>query len=161
MIINKQTLTLKIMNKLTKTNTPKNCTEMYLEYVNDWLTIESMAEYHNLEIKDLERIIEIGKKEHNTKSNTPLKIMKTFKDLKFNQNNPNDLEDVHAIIEFDNGYGASVLSTSFSYGGKNGLYELAVLKDGDLCYTTPITNNVLGWLKEEDINRILTDIQNL
>ncbi len=95
------------------------------------------------------------------KQTLTLKIMKTFKDLEFNQNNPNDLEDVHAIIEFDNGYGASVLSTSYSYGGKNGLYELAVLKDGDLCYTTPITNNVLGWLKEEDVNRILTDIQNL
>jgi len=87
--------------------------------------------------------------------------MKTFKDLKFNPNNPDDSNDVHAIIEFDNGYGASVLSTSFSYGGKNGLYELAVLKDGDLCYTTPITNNVLGWLNESDVNKILTDIQNL
>ena len=87
--------------------------------------------------------------------------MKTFKDLKFNQTNQNDLDDVHALIEFENGYGASVLSTSFSYGGKHGLYELAVLKDGDLCYTTPITNNVLGWLKEEDVNKILTDIQNL
>lgn len=87
--------------------------------------------------------------------------MKTFKDLQFSQTNPTDLDDVHALIEFDNGYGASVLSTSYSYGGKHGLYELAVLKDGDLCYTTPITNNVLGWLKEEDVNKILTDIQNL
>ena len=87
--------------------------------------------------------------------------MKTFKDLEFNQNNPNDLDDVHALIEFENGYGASVLSTSYSYGGKNGLYELAVLKDGDLCYTTPITNNVLGWLKEDDVNKILLQIQNL
>jgi hypothetical protein len=87
--------------------------------------------------------------------------MKTFKDLKFNPNNPNDLDDVQAIVEFDNGYGASVISTSFSYGGKHGLYELAVLKDGDLCYTTPITNDVLGWLNESDVNKILTDIQNL
>lgn len=95
------------------------------------------------------------------KQTLTLKIMKTFKDLEFNQNNPNDLDDVHALIEFENGYGASVLSTSFSYGGKNGLYELAVLKDGDLCYTTPITNNVLGWLKEDDVNEILLQIQNL
>jgi hypothetical protein len=151
--------------------------EMYLDWLNNWLTTESMAEHYNLETKDLERIIEIGREEYlkkyeseaynniwlsnNTKSKQTPKIMKTFKDLKFNQNNPNDLEDVHAKIHFENGYGASVLSTSFSYGGKNGLYELAVLKDGDLCYTTPITNNVLGWLKEEDVNRILTDIQNL
>lgn len=87
--------------------------------------------------------------------------MKTFKDLKFSQNNPNDLDDVHALIEFDNGYGASILSTSYSYGGKNGLYELAVLKDGEICYTTPITLNVLGWLNEEDVDRTLLQIQNL
>jgi hypothetical protein len=85
--------------------------------------------------------------------------MKTFKDLEFNQTNPNDLDDVHAIIEFENGYGASVLSTSYSYGGKNGLYELAVLKDGDLCYTTPITNDVLGWLNEKEVDKVLLRIQ--
>jgi hypothetical protein len=64
MIINKQTLNPKIMNKLIKTNTPKNCTEMYLDWLNNWLTTESMAEYHNLETKDLERIIEIGRKDY-------------------------------------------------------------------------------------------------
>lgn len=112
MIINKQTLTLKIMNKLTKTNTPKNCTEMYLEYVNDWLTLESMAEYHNLEIKDLERIIEIGKKEHNTESNTPLKIMKNQlinelkigNSIKFENLNEFDYENANTIFDIELDY---------------------------------------------------------
>jgi hypothetical protein len=87
--------------------------------------------------------------------------MKTFKDLEFNHNNPNDLDDVQAFIEFENGYGASIVSSAYTYGGKHGLYELAVIKDGDICYTTPITNNVLGWLNEEDVDRILLQIQNL
>lgn len=87
--------------------------------------------------------------------------MKTFKDLEFNHNNPNDLDDVQAFIEFENGYGASIVSSAYTYGGKHGLYELAVIKDGDICYTTPITNNVLGWLNEEDVDRTLLQIQNL
>lgn len=87
--------------------------------------------------------------------------MKTkFKDLKFNIH-PKDLDGVHARIDFDNGYGASIVRTFFSYGGKAGLYELAVTKDGELTYDTPITNNVLGYLKEQDIEEILTNIRNL
>ena len=30
------------------------------------------------------------------------------------------------IYKFPNGYGASVIKTDYSYGGKNGLWELAV-----------------------------------
>lgn len=84
----------------------------------------------------------------------------TFKDLEFRPH-PSDVDDVHALITFDNGYGASIICASFSYGGKAGLYELAVTKDGDLCYTTPITNDVLGWLNEQEVEQILTNIKNL
>lgn len=84
----------------------------------------------------------------------------TFKDLEFNTH-PNNIDGVHARIEFDNGYGASIIRTTFSYGGEAGLYELAVIKDGELTYDTPITNNVLGYLKEQDIDKILTDIKTL
>jgi hypothetical protein len=86
--------------------------------------------------------------------------MKTFKDLEFRPHLHN-VNGVQAVIEFNNGYGASILSTSFSYGGNSGLYELAVLKDGLITYDTPITNDVLGWLNRTDINKILIDIQNL
>jgi hypothetical protein len=64
-------------------------------------------------------------------------------------------------VHFDNGYGASVVSHNFSYGGKEGLYELAVLKDNDICYDTPITNDVIGYLTEEDVTDILIQIQSL
>ena len=87
--------------------------------------------------------------------------MKTFKDLQFKPH-PNHMGGVQAIAEFDNGFGASVVCTPYTYGGKEGLYELAVLNtDGHLTYDTPITNDVLGYLSEQDVTEILIKIQQL
>jgi hypothetical protein len=87
--------------------------------------------------------------------------MKTFKDLEFNPH-PNHMGGVQAIAKFDNGYGASVVCTPYTYGGKEGLYELAVLdNDGHLTYESPITNDVLGYLSKEDVTEILIKIQQL
>ena len=48
------------------------------------------------------------------------------------------------IYEFENGYGASVIKHDASYGGKMGLYEIAVLDSkGDFCYNTDITDDVI------------------
>ena len=51
---------------------------------------------------------------------------------------------------FANGYGANLARGHGSYGGDDGLWELAVMKGGDLCYTTPITNDVVGYLSEKE-----------
>jgi hypothetical protein len=60
---------------------------------------------------------------------------------------------------FKNGYGASVVSHSGSYGGKQGLWELAVCgKEGEVDYTTPITNDVIGYLKESEVKPLLDKI---
>lgn len=65
-------------------------------------------------------------------------------------------------IMFDNGYGASVVCGDITYGGKKGLYELAVLnKDGKLTYDTPITDNVIGYLTPEQVTNYLIQIQDL
>lgn len=44
---------------------------------------------------------------------------------------------------------------SGTYGGRSGLYELAVLNGtqakSELCYTTPITGDVLGYLTPEEV----------
>jgi len=54
--------------------------------------------------------------------------------------------------QFDNGYGASVVKHDASYGGKQGLYEIAVLDStGDLCYSTPITDDVIGYATEDKV----------
>lgn len=63
---------------------------------------------------------------------------------------------------FPNGYGASVISSRYSYGGKYGLYELAVLNSkGNLTYDTPITNDVIGHLTGEQVEGLLLRIWNL
>jgi len=56
------------------------------------------------------------------------------------------------VYEFENGYGASVVSHDVSYGGDRGLYEIAVLDSkGDLCYSTPITDDVIGFATEDKV----------
>ena len=86
--------------------------------------------------------------------------MKQFNDLQFKQHR--ELNGVVARITFDNGYGASVVKHEYSYGGKDGLYELAVLdKDGELTYDTPITNDVIGYLREIDVTDVMEKIQQL
>jgi hypothetical protein len=87
--------------------------------------------------------------------------MKTFQDLYFNPH-PNGMGGVQARIQFPNGYGASVVRNSSSYGGGDGLYEIAVLNsEGRITYDTPITDDVLGYLNENDVTSILKRIQSL
>jgi hypothetical protein len=69
---------------------------------------------------------------------------------------------------FPNNYGASVVQNEFSFGGAEGLWELAVIEyDPDkpdswnLTYDTPITNEVIGHLTEEEIDELLTQIKAL
>jgi hypothetical protein len=89
--------------------------------------------------------------------------MKTFKDIEFQTISDEFMNGKTGRIYFENGWGASVVSHTFSYGGKSGLYELAVLNsDGDLDYNNPVAQgDVRGHLTEEDVNDLLTQIQNL
>lgn len=71
-------------------------------------------------------------------------------------------------FHFRNGYGASVIRGPHSYGGPQGLYELAVLKRNrlyprywDITYDTPIASDVLGNLEYNDVVKYLEDINKL
>lgn len=75
---------------------------------------------------------------------------------------------IQRIFRFPNGYGASVIRHSFSYGHEDGLWELAVTvitgpqpSDFGLCYSTPITNDVLGHLTPEEVADRLKEITEL
>lgn len=73
-----------------------------------------------------------------------------------------DVDGYQLVYKFDNGYGASVVKHDFSYGGKKGLYELAVLdNEGGLCYTTPITEDVIGHLTMGEVDKLLVEISYL
>ena len=90
-----------------------------------------------------------------------MKNMKTFKDLVF-EPSESLLNGIKARIDFDNGYGASVIKNRFSYGGSAGFYELGVTKDDELHYDNPVANgDVIGWLEEEEVSKLLIEIQNL
>ncbi len=72
------------------------------------------------------------------------------------------------IYRFDNGYGASKIKTSYSYGGNEGLWEIAVIKfhgdgtfDFHLCYDTPITDDVIGRLSYNEAHAVLKQIEEL
>ena len=83
-----------------------------------------------------------------------------FKELNF-QPHPMGMGE-QCIVQFPNGYGASIVQGPNTYGRKDGLYELAVLgKDGEITYDTPITNDVLGYLSEAEVEKTLLEIKNL
>lgn len=78
--------------------------------------------------------------------------------------------DISARYFFPNGYGVSVVrfTTPFgsgSYGSDERLYELAVLKgveeNWQICYDTPITEDVLRHLTELDVENLLEEVKNL
>ena len=87
--------------------------------------------------------------------------MKTFKDIVFKTNPMGADFGIVSRTQFDNGYEVSVVKSEYSYGGKDGLYELAIFKDDEICYDTPITNDVLGYLSDKDVTEVLIKIQQL
>lgn len=79
-------------------------------------------------------------------------------------------DGVQVLVEFPNKWGASVVQHKYSYGGKQGFWELAVLagidedESGlsyDLDYSTPITSDVLGWLTPKEVTETLREISEL
>ena len=87
--------------------------------------------------------------------------MKTFKDVVFKTNPMGAEYGIVSRTEFDNGYGISVVKSPYTYGGDKGLYELAVFKDGEITYATPITDDVIGYLRPEDVTDVMAKIQQL
>ena len=87
-----------------------------------------------------------------------------FTDLNFHphSNHPNELAARHF---FPNGYGVSVVQFTTPFGAGSGLYELAVIKgveeNWEICYDTPITGDVIGYLSEEEVEDLLLQVENL
>jgi hypothetical protein len=83
------------------------------------------------------------------------------------KHSPHPLGGDHYIYKMSNGFGASVVRFTTSYGGgsygaDSGKWELAVLDPtGNLTYDTPITSDVIGWLDEDAVSETLLAIAGL
>lgn len=85
----------------------------------------------------------------------------TFDDLQFKPHRGLSNTECAALF-FGNGYGVSVIRGPLTYGGDKGLYELGVVegKEGkySLTYATPITDDVLGYLTEQDVSDAMAKV---
>jgi hypothetical protein len=88
-----------------------------------------------------------------------------FGDLEFFPHCNYPYSGIQAKHFFPNGYGVSVVKFPGSYGAEAGLYEVAILKgleeDWEICYDTPITDDVIGYQSVEDIDNLLSQVESL
>jgi hypothetical protein len=75
----------------------------------------------------------------------------------------NKLNGYYRTIQFDNGYGLSIISHGFSYGGSEGLFEIALLDEqGVIMYDKDMGfTDVVGHLDFEDVAAIIKGIRAL
>lgn len=100
---------------------------------------------------------------------TELKNYDKFKEFEIDQDDfekygfaDSDKGELQYVFKFPNGYGASVIKNKYSYGANDDLFELAVLNsENDLCYDTEITDDVVGYLTNDDVLKLLERIKNL
>ena len=95
--------------------------------------------------------------------------MKKFNDLVF-ENHPNGMGGFQARMDFPNGFGVSVVCGEHLYSiprtnlyaaSMYEAYEVAILKNGSLCYDTPITDDVLGYLTPTEVTDVMKRVQSL
>ena len=67
------------------------------------------------------------------------------------------------VVEFENGYGLSIISHDYSYGGIDGLFEVALLdmdKDGEIIYDPELGfSDVIGNLDFAEVAEIIERIK--
>lgn len=87
--------------------------------------------------------------------------MKTFNDLVFGQHiNPNITDTKQARMQFDNGYGISVvLGGEGIYSNGFDTYEVAILYNDELCYDSGLCDDIFGHQTENEITELMEKIQ--
>ena len=67
-------------------------------------------------------------------------------------------------IEFDNGYGLSIVRHEGSYGGTRGLFEIMLTRNGEPYSLPPITNEedtVNGFLTQSKVEELISTVEEL
>lgn len=65
-------------------------------------------------------------------------------------------------IDFDNGYGLSIVRHESSYGGTRGLFEIMLIRNGEPYSLPPITeegDTIKGFLTKEKVEEIIQDVE--
>ena len=93
-------------------------------------------------------------------------------ELQFREFRTDEYKKRQAIYFFENGYGISIINIKnrngafLSYTNTKTEYEIAVLQkrengSSSITYETPITDNVIGYLKIEEVYKIMEEIEKL
>ena len=73
------------------------------------------------------------------------------------------MDGVQRTYTFENGLLLSAIKTTTSYGGRDGLWEIGVLKDGEFITKKVFPtadDDVVGWVKDDDLYGYLEAVQN-
>lgn len=71
---------------------------------------------------------------------------------------PAGMGGIRRVYKFENGYVAYVINTPFSYGGTEGLWEVAIMDAKGINYDIPITYGVIGCLNDVELDKVLDRI---
>lgn len=75
------------------------------------------------------------------------------------------IDGLQWVVFYPSGYGFSAVKHMGSYGGSLDLWELAVIREDstgwDIVYDSPITNDVLGFLSEDEVAAVAEEIRSL
>jgi hypothetical protein len=67
--------------------------------------------------------------------------------------------DRQVILQFGNGWGVSVITGPGAYGGREGRYEIAVLRfEVESSTFSIVGNDVVGWLTEDEVTDLVGKI---
>lgn len=79
------------------------------------------------------------------------------------ENSRDETGSTQVIFKFTNGYKASVVQGPYTYGGPDGLFEMAVFNpSGHMDYDNPVTpDDVAGYLSTEDVKEKLHQLAHL
>ena len=73
------------------------------------------------------------------------------------------MDGIQRTYTFENGLLLSAIKTTTSYGGRDGLWEIGVLKDGEFITKKVFPtadDDVVGWVKDDDLYGYLEAVQN-
>ena len=68
--------------------------------------------------------------------------------------------NARAYVSFDNGFYVSILNGLYSVGDVDE-YELAIMDKDGICYDTPLSDDIIGHLTKEDVEKWLKDVSQL